>query len=162
MRKNRAEKKAQAAALVAEEERVRRQQQYLGAAKGVVDEARAEQLLKARERKIKETQAVGVKDAIKIEEAKHWDHLNRLRIEKEQKVAKKVEMAHKEKDYLFERREAVERLKREVISKKQMAAVGREQHNVTKKVTEDFNPYAARMNQEIHETVLLKTRGIKK
>ena len=45
-------------ALKAEEERIKRQQQYMGAAAGAVDEARAEELLKAKERKIRQVQIV--------------------------------------------------------------------------------------------------------
>lgn len=49
---------------------MKRQQQYLGAAAGAVEEMRAEELLRAKERKIKATQVVHRAEAELAKEAR--------------------------------------------------------------------------------------------
>ena len=52
LRKHREVKREEQAALLAEQERIKRQQQYLGAAMGAVEEARFDQQMLAMERAI--------------------------------------------------------------------------------------------------------------
>ena len=82
------------------------------------------------------------------------DNFSKKVVKKEKIIQRKAEAEYKEKELLIERRERNEKIKEEVLQKKAMAQVGRDQHVKVKKLIEDFNPYAARINHEIHEKTL--------
>jgi Rps23 Pro-64 3,4-dihydroxylase Tpa1-like proline 4-hydroxylase len=107
--------------------------------------------LKARERKIREAQDVVKKDAELSEVVIQKNKVCKKVVKKERNIQQKAEEEYKERELIIERRERNEKLKEEVLHKKAMAQIGRDHHVKVKKFIEDFNPYAARINQEIHE-----------
>ena len=151
--KRREEKKREADMLKAEADRVRRQQQYLGAAKGLVEETRAEQLLIGREREAAESQLKARLEAENKEKFYDMDKSNRIIATKKEQTTKMISMENRDKEMLQERREAIEKLKKEVIRKKKMFGEGRVQHEMTKKAVIEHNPYAARISEESLQTV---------
>ena len=148
LREHRDKNRRAAEALKAEQDRVARQQAYLGAASGAVEENRERQLLMAKERQIKQQQSRAKYEATKNEEALHIDRKNKD-LYRRAAAAEKVAVA-KEKDVLFaeEARDAVDKIKAEVLRKKGLAATSRAQHEVTAKVKADFNPYAMEITRE--------------
>lgn len=148
--KSRAEK----AALKAEEERVRRQQQYLGAAMGQVEETREEEQLKAKEREISIQQSRIREKAILDEESRLKDKKNRTSIIKLEKKEKKTALAASEAAVQFEKRASVEKMKATVVYKKEMFKTGQHQHEVTKDTLVKHNPYAASINDYNHSLIL--------
>eukprot|EP01042_Synura_sphagnicola_P004614 gene4614-5859_t len=135
-------------ALQAEADRIRRQQQYMGIAKGQVEESRAEELLKGRERESKEFQSKIKAEAEKEEESKDTDKRNRRVKAKKEVQAKVAAVALRDKEVLQERLEAVEKLKKDVLAKKKMFLEGREEYQTMKTVVKEHNLYAARMSEE--------------
>jgi hypothetical protein len=144
----REEKKKIAASLAEEEERIKRQQQYLGAAKGIVDETKARQLLEGQEREIQIKQHAAKEDAIKMSKAKERDTQNRVAIKKHEGGLKRKEEQIKTDEELIDRREAIEKIKAEIFRKKQMVKKGHRQHEVTADVLEKSNLYAAKVTED--------------
>ena len=146
----REEKKRIAAALAEEEERIKRQQQYLGAAKGIVDETKAKQLLQGQERELQVRQQSAKVEAIKINKAKEKDIQNRLAIKKQETMMKRKEEQLKSDEELVDRREAIEKIKAEIFRKKQMVRKGHKQHEKTHDVIEKSNLYAAKVTEDAY------------
>ena len=151
--RRREEKRREEATLKAEQERVMRQQQYLGAAMGLVEETREMQQQLAREREIKIQQHVGKEAAVLLEESSFKDRANRLTVVRQYKVEKSVADAEREALVTEGKRDAVSKIKAEVLRKKNLAKVSRHQHEVTRLALEVFNPYAAAISQESLEKV---------
>ncbi|CAE7591803.1 CFAP99, partial [Symbiodinium microadriaticum] len=95
LRSKREAKKEEQEALMAEAERVKRQQQYLGAAMGRVDETRAEQILLGQEREARALQAQVKEEAVKAERAIAADKLNRDKNRKLAMRSKKSDLSEK-------------------------------------------------------------------
>jgi hypothetical protein len=148
LQEKREEKKRVAEALAAEEERIRRQQQYLGAAKGMVDETKARQLLEGQEREIKLRQSSAKEVAVAEQVAKEHDRANRKDMQKRALVAKLREEHAKSDEALVDRREAIEKMKEEIFRKKQLVKKGHAQHEKTHEVVEKHNLYASRITKD--------------
>jgi hypothetical protein len=153
----REQKRAEVEALKAEEERVRRQQQYLGVAAGLVEETRAEQQQLGLERETRAAQLVAKTDAIMAEMSRKADKANRLIVRKKEAAEKVAELKLKEQEAAYERAVSVAKVKASILSKKVLVREGRDQHERTARVAELFNPYAATMNAEIHQRTLKHT-----
>mmetsp|Transcript_5104 Transcript_5104/g.7816 ORF Transcript_5104/g.7816 Transcript_5104/m.7816 type:complete len:763 (-) Transcript_5104:200-2488(-) len=148
LRQKRQAKKQEQDALIAEAERVKRQQQYLGAAMGRVDETRAEQILLGQEREAKVIQSRIKEEAVKREKAYASDLTNRREAARKEKREKVALMAEKDMEVLRERRVAIGKMKDDYHRKKQMVKEGRKQHEKTHAVKVEHNLYAARITAE--------------
>jgi hypothetical protein len=160
LREKREEKHKEAAALKAEQDRVRRQQQYLGAAAGIVEETREEQLLLGQERILKTQQSREKHAAVLREEARVGDISNRVTQKKREKHSKDALDLELERAVVEEKRRAVEKMKEMVVYKKAQARTGRAQHEVTRQVLTEKNPYAASISMEsISKARTMKTHS---
>jgi len=148
LREMREKKRAEQDMLRAEQERVARQQAYLGAASGAVEENRAGELLMARERQARERQAKEKYAAIKSEEAIKLDRKNKETLRRQVAADKAALIREKDQQVIVEQRNAVFKIKAEVQRKKDLAATSRAQHAVTARVKEEFNPYAKAITRE--------------
>lgn len=146
----REEKKRVAAGLVEEEERIKRQQQYLGAAKGIADETKAKQHLLGEERELQDRQQSVRAHAIKMNKAKDKDMYNLTILKKEEAIAKRKQEQIKTDEELVDRREAIEKIKAEIFRKKQMVKKGHQQHEKTHEVVEKNNLYAAKITDDAY------------
>jgi len=148
LRLSRTRKNEAAAALLAEQEKIKRAQAYLGAAAGQKEEAAAEQLQMARERAIKAQQVEYKHHAKKLENIKTTEAKNRITAIRERLVEKEAIQEAKDAEVLIDRREAVRKIKEDVLHKKATANTSRMQAVKTQKVREEFNPYAEDMRRE--------------
>lgn len=148
LRKRREQEEARRTALMEEQERIKRAQAYLGANAGQKEEFNQQQLLAARERKVREIQTENKRAAVLEEHNREKHTKNRQKVLKETRVSHMAVMAEKEALVKQERREATKKIKAEVLSKKAMAATSRVQAETTLKVRQDFNPYAESMRDE--------------
>jgi len=148
LRLNRAHKVEAAAALLAEQEKIKRAQAYLGAAAGQKEEEAAEQLQMARERAIKAQQVEYQHHAKRLEAIKTTEAKNRMTVTRERLLEKEAIQAAKDAEVLIDRREAVRKIKDDVLHKKTTANTSRMQAIKTHKVREEFNPYAEDMRRE--------------
>lgn len=134
--------------LLAEQEMIRKKQQFLGAAMGQVEEARAEQMMRAKEREINHVQS-HVRDLALMNEASNKkDRLNKQTFKKGERKAHEGMMKEREASFQYERKIAVGKIKTSVIEKKDMFKSGQLQHQRTETVKIEHNPYAQRMNEE--------------
>lgn len=148
LRFNRTRKNEAAAALLAEQEKIKRAQAYLGAAAGQKEEAAAEQLQMARERAIKAQQVEYKRTAKKLEEIKSTESKNRVTLIRDRATEKAEIQKGKDAEALIDRREAVRKIKDDVLHKKATANTSRLQAVKTQRVREEFNPYAEDMRRE--------------
>ena len=148
LRHNREIKRKEAAALVAEQERVKRQQQYLGAAAGLVEETRNEEILKAKERAIRKSQLevheASLLDVLVVEKNKK----NKKLIETEKRFEQMKVDEMRTKIVQQEKRICVEKIKSELLDKKATVRSVRQDHVATKQFMDEYNPYAARITTE--------------
>ena len=142
LRVRRQKKKDELAALKEEEEMIKRKQQYLGAAASAVDEKKAEELLKAQERKIQTTQIKLAEEAAKKEKRLVKNKLNANIIKRTEKIRAESIAREREVEALTAKRERLAKSREEILNKKAMAADGREQHERTAVVKFKSNPYA--------------------
>ena len=148
LRERRETEAAQRRALQEEQDRIKRAQAYLGANAGQKEEFNQNQLLLARERKVRDIQTSNKHEAVLDEQCRDKNNKNRQKVLKEARVSHVAIMAEKEALVKQERREATKNIKAEVMSKKAMAATSRVQAEKTLKVRQDFNPYAESMRDE--------------
>jgi hypothetical protein len=150
-------KRSEVAALKAEEERVRRQQQYLGVAAGLVEETRAQQQQLGLERETRVAQVKAKEEAILTEMSLKMDKTNRALVKKKEAAEKIVQMKIKEQEAAYERAVSVAKIKASILNKKVLVREGRDQHERTARVIGLHNPYAATRNEEIHQRTLMHT-----
>jgi hypothetical protein len=148
LRTKREAKKEEQEALRAEAERVKRQQQYLGAAMGRVDETRAEQILLGQEREARTLQHRIKDEAVKKEEAYAVDRANREDHRKHDLRAKRSAVAEKDQEAIRERRIAIEKMKEDYLQKKAMVRKGRAEYAEGREVVKQHNLYAAKIAEE--------------
>lgn len=154
LRKHREEKRREAEDLRLEQERIKRQQQYMGAAMGAVEESRFDQQLQAMEREIGMTQIDRKESRILHKEVRKKDRFNAIVV-----MQNEIERSNKEKkersvEIVAEKKLAIERFKDHFIGKKTCVLIGHQQHERTKTVKIEHNPYAARITAEIHQKTL--------
>ena len=148
LREMREAKRAEVVRLKAEQDRVARQQAYLGAASGAVEENSAKELLMAKERQISQLQSRAKYEAVKSEEARLLDYENKISVRRIAKAEKFAREREREAIVAEESKDAVRKIKAEIARKKGLAALSRAQHEVTAKVKADFNPYAMQITAE--------------
>lgn len=148
LRSKREAKKEEQEALRAEAERVKRQQQYLGAAMGRVDETRAEQILLGQEREARTLQHRIKEEAIKKEIAYAVDRANREDCRKQELRAKRSALAEKDQEAVRERRIAIEKMKEDYLQKKAMVRKGQAEYAEGREVVKQHNLYAAKISEE--------------
>lgn len=148
---HRQKKKEEKRLLQEEQERIKRQQQYLGAALGAVEEMRMDQQQRAQEREISTRQEDAKRSAKLEEESRNQDRCNRQVSKQRDMMEHALKMKAQEKQISSEKKVAIEKLKTEQIFKKTQVREGHVQHEKTKTVTIEHNPYANRISQEVHE-----------
>jgi hypothetical protein len=141
-------------ALRVEEERIRRQQQYLGAASGLVEETRARNQLLGLERETKVSQVKTKEEVVKMEKALQTDRHNRTSVTKHNRIAHAKEIQHKDSVAKAEKFDSIAKTKSDFLAKKNMVTLGRLQHERTKLAMHEYNPYATAISQEIHQNTL--------
>lgn len=140
--------RAEQAALQAEQDRIKRQQQYLGAAMGQVEETRERELQLARERQAAQlardylTQSQGLLQSLAS------DRANTNALQKIQKRSKHAEAAERELLAVSEKRVSIDKIKARIVEKKSMFLTGQRQHEVTHTTLVEHNPYAASISLE--------------
>mmetsp|Transcript_2179 Transcript_2179/g.3419 ORF Transcript_2179/g.3419 Transcript_2179/m.3419 type:complete len:787 (+) Transcript_2179:73-2433(+) len=139
---------AEQAALKAEQDRIKRQQQYLGAAMGQVEEARDAQLELARQRQARNLEAEAKRRADGIQAAAISDRQNKLVLQKQVRRSKAAEVTERDLLVEHEKRVSLEKIKSRVVERKAMFQVGQKQHEKTRTVRIDTNPYANAISEE--------------
>jgi hypothetical protein len=137
--------------LLAEEERIKRQQQYLGAALGAVEETKYGELLLAKERRDKNLQETAKQKAMLTEKSKSSELTNRLFVRKQDSITAARRIMESEREALDQKKVALIRLRDEYEDKKAAVTKGRLQHERTMAVTKSFNPYGTRITADIQE-----------
>jgi ribosomal protein S12 methylthiotransferase accessory factor YcaO len=132
----------------AEQERIKRQQQYLGAAMGQIEQMRAEQMTMARERQAESIEKEKRESGLLYKETCLKDRQNKSTVIRLDKQSREDDIKEKDKQYQYERKQYLAKLKQEVILKKEMFREGQAQHVATKTVLVEHNPYAERTSQE--------------
>lgn len=142
-------KKAEHDALVAEQERIARQQQYLGAAQGQVAAMREQQLEMAKERQLRQL-ATETQQSMQLDvETSAKENKNKVTLYRHQRQEHSAQEAAREAEVEFENRARMQKMKQGVLYKKHMFAEGQQQHERTKVVLTETNPYGARISEEI-------------
>lgn len=151
-----AQKKAEQDALKAEEERIKRQQQYLGAAQGQVAIMRERQIQMARDRQQHKLQE-------EYEEYVKYDQETKVKEKTNKTVIKRAVRANHEKieeerneAFYFEKNSSIEKAKANVIYKKTMFSTGQVQHERTKTVLIETNPYGHRISEEVRTNAITR------
>jgi hypothetical protein len=145
---------AERKALQDEQDRVRRQQQYLGAGAGAVEEENNKQMQMAAERKVKNSQRAVADHLQKMGAIKVNDRRDKERVAKRERQERMLREEEVTKEVLADKRRSVNKLKESILMKKAMVQEGREQAARTRAVKVETNRYAQRINDEIHETTL--------
>jgi hypothetical protein len=140
--------RAEQAALQAEQDRIKRQQQYLGAAMGQVEEVREQQLQLARDRQAAALERSAKEHYEGVQKSQASDRLNKTVIEKATRKAQQQTIAEKDALVLAEKKVSIEKIKARIVEKKSMFLTGQEQHQRTKTALVEHNPYAETMSQE--------------
>jgi hypothetical protein len=140
--------RAEQAALKAEQDRVKRQQQYLGAAMGQVDAVREQQLQMARER-----QAAALEREARLQaEASHQtqasERMNKTVLERAERRARHEAVQERDQLVAAEKKVSIEKIKARIVDKKNMFLTGQRQHEATKTALVEHNPYAETISQE--------------
>jgi hypothetical protein len=148
-------------ALRVEEERIRRQQQYLGAAAGLVEETRAGNQLLGLERETKVSQTKKKSEMLKLERALQTDRLNRTSVIKQDKAARAKHIMERDAIVRKDQLVATAKIKSDYLSKKNMVTLGRLQHERTKTAVYLHNPYATEISEEIHHNTLIMRNRMK-
>lgn len=148
--KRRAAAKAEKEALLAEQEKIKRQQQYLGAAQGQVAIMRERQLQMAKDRQLRQMEAEASVLAQLDQETRGKEKTNTVVFHRQERRLKSIEEEEKEKSLRFEKLARTEKLKEDVLYKKQMFSEGQAQHAVTKQVVHETNRYATAITSIIH------------
>lgn len=142
-------KQAEQDALRAEEERIQRQQQYLGVAHGQVAELREEQMRLARERQEQMMIREHMENMRLHQETESKEKKNKMVIMREKRLEKEHESKQKEAEAAFEKSVSMQKFRDGVLYKKAMFADGQDQHERTKTVLHQTNPYGTKISQEV-------------
>jgi hypothetical protein len=137
--------------LQAEQERLLRQRQYLGAAQSQVMAMREEQMTLAQQRQAKQLQQTAQEQArleyeTYIKEKKNKEYLQKKQ-RQEQESLEKI----KQEEIAYEKQASMEKMKETTLYKKDMFATIQQQHEHTKTVLQETNPYAHRISQELRK-----------
>ena len=142
LREVREKKRIDLANLKAAEYRVHRQQLYMGAAAGLVEETNEDQLVQAKERIAIQTQTFVKEEAKLLNDAMKHDRMNCQLYKKKEETMKLILMKNKELEAIEEKKRAAKKLRDEVISKRKMGLEAINQHQITRNVLIEHNPYA--------------------
>mmetsp|Transcript_2818 Transcript_2818/g.4346 ORF Transcript_2818/g.4346 Transcript_2818/m.4346 type:complete len:653 (-) Transcript_2818:74-2032(-) len=140
--------KAEQAAMKAEQERIKRQQQYLGAAMGQVEQMREEQMSMARKRQKDTLERTQRESMAMYQESAMKDRDNKVHLERKERLMRENSLKEKQDQYAFEKKAYLNKLKETVLYKKEMFQAGQTQHAVTKTVIIEHNPYAQKISEE--------------
>ena len=140
--------RAEQAALQAEQDRIKRQQQYLGAAMGQVEEMREQQLQLARERQAAALEREARLKAELTQQSLSSDRQNKTTTQKVERRTKLAQAAERDLQVGFEKKVAIEKMKARIVEKKTMFLAGQQQHEATKSVLVEHNPYAETISQD--------------
>jgi hypothetical protein len=142
-------KQAEQDALRAEEERIQRQQQYLGVAHGQVAVLREEQMQRARERQERVMAREQMEQYQLAKETEQKEKRNKVVLGREVRLAKEQKAKAQEAETEYEKSVAIQKFRDGVLYKKAMFAEGQEQHARTRTVLNETNPYGNAISQEI-------------
>jgi hypothetical protein len=140
--------RAEQAALQEEQDRIKRQQQYLGAAMGQVEEVRDHQLQLARERQAKHLERVMRDELQGSIQSSVSDRKNKIVVEKISRKNRLAEVAERDLMVEFEKRVSVSKIKEKVVDNKLHFQAGQLQHKKTQQVLEESNPYGANISRQ--------------
>lgn len=154
-----AAKQAEQDALRAEEERIQRQQQYLGVAHGQVAALREEQMRLARERQEQTMLREQMENMRLAQETTQKEKKNKVVLARDHRLQREHEAKRKEDEAAFEKSVSMQKFRDGILYKKSMFAEGQEQHERTKTVLYETNPYGSRISQEVRT---LATSQVKK
>lgn len=157
-----AEKQAEQDALRAEEERIQRQQQYLGVAHGQVAVLREQQMQKARERQEHGMMREYSEQQRLYQETSLKEKKNKTILQRDIQLQKEKEMKIKENEAAFEQSMSMQKFRDGILYKKAMFVDGQEQHDRTKTVLYQTNPYGARISQEVRTLATSSASSIHK
>ncbi len=144
-----AAKQAERDALLEEEERIKRQQQYLGAAQGQVAAMREKQIQMARDRQVQKLQEEFETLMKHEEETKSKEKMNKIVLNRHDRQMQQEIEQDRAEQFNFEKKSSIQKIKEDVIYKKNMFVTGQLQHEKTKTVLYETNPYGARISQEV-------------
>lgn len=151
-------KAAEQAALHAEQERIQRQQQYLGVAQGQVAAMREEQMQKAKARQEAAWQSEYAEQLRLAQETESKERRNKTVLQRERRLQSEHERASKAREAAFEKSVAMARVKDSVMYKKTLYKDGQEQHQRAKTVLYETNPYGAKITEEVRTLATLRTK----
>lgn len=155
-----AAKQAERDALREEEERIKRQQQYLGAAQGQVAAMREHQIQMARDRQVQQLQEEFETLMKHEEETKIKEQKNKIVLHRRERAAQDEIEQDRAEQFAFEKQSSIQKIKGDVIYKKNMFVEGQQQHERTKTVLYETNPYGARISQEIRTNATSRRKAM--
>lgn len=141
-------------ALLAEQERIKRQQQYLGAAHGQVAEMRERQVLLAQARQQRKMVQEQEGEQRLAQQTQVKEKVNKTVVVRQDRRARLTAEEERERSLAFEKNARTEKLKEDVLYRKQMFALGQDQHGATRNVLHETNPYATQITQRVHTEAL--------
>jgi hypothetical protein len=135
--------------LIAEQEKILRQQQYLGVASEQVALIRQKEIEKAQARQMKGVLREHAQERNAEKHVQEKEKLNKSVIYRNTVMEKEIKQKEIEKEIQSEKKQLIKRLKEDIVYKKEMFAEGQEQHEKTKVVVTKFNPYASRISNDL-------------
>jgi hypothetical protein len=135
--------------LIAEQEKILRQQQYLGVASEQVALIRQKEIEKAQARQMKGVLREQAQERHAEKHVQEKEKLNKSVIYRNTVMEKEIKQKEIEKEIQSEKKQLIKRLKEDIVYKKDMFAEGQEQHEKTKTVVTKFNPYASRISNDL-------------
>lgn len=135
--------------LLLEQEKILRQQQYLGVAAEQVALNREREVILAQERQFKKfvLQTEDTQELAKLVVEK--EKFNKSILYRNTILEKEIKAKESEKEIQFEKKQLVKKLKEDIIYKKQMFAEGQQQHEQTKLVVMRTNPYSMNISNQL-------------
>lgn len=156
LREKQEEKEEEQRLLREEEERIKRKQQYLGLAADQVAENRDRQIQMAMNRQMKKMEEeyqeyVQSKDLVTTK-----NKISKQTFQHEVQTKQRLKEEESKKMIQFEKSQSIQKIKDDILYKKNQFIVGQDQHQTTKETLRVTNPYATRISQEVLQTAKLK------
>jgi hypothetical protein len=138
--------------LMDEQEKIVRQQQYLGVAQEQIAFLREKEIALARERQERQFLSEVAKQSHGQQTIQHKELRNKVVVYRRTVLEEEIFDKEKEKEIRFEKKQLVDKMKDAVVYKKEMYHKGQRQHEITKKVQAETNAYAVSMSNKLRAT----------
>jgi hypothetical protein len=138
--------------LVDEQEKIVRQQQYLGVAQEQIALLREKEIELARHRQERQLLSEIARQSCGRHTVQLKEERNKSVVYRRTVLEKEIYDKEKEKEIRFEKKQVVQKTKEAVVYKKEMFDKGQRQHEITKKVLAETNPYAVTMSNNLRAT----------